>query len=456
MNNKIGICYLSVGDEYRKITQYSRLNKILYCKKYGYDFIEEENYIDKSKPIQWNKILLILNNISKYDYLVYIDADMLIMNDSIRIEYFIENNKDVDLIISKDWIMPNTGFMVIKNTEFCKNFFEFSYQNVYDENKFSDGRYLNYEQGSIIHMYDNNILDCKSKIHINEINESNSYWFNYFPGDFILHFAACRGEILSHLIRDYFPNRLPYEDDYSFNKRMDWLSGPVRTFLDNKLRCEKLDDVVRSMKILLFKNEEIIDILDKNKIHFEELDKIANNRYNKESVYSCDINKIINLFSISKLECFRNIIQVGIKNGHYLLIFLLSNVNTNIFCFDKCDDENSELCFNYLKKLYPDNIFLYKGDTHHKLSEFGEKNSKIINLVHINNETNIKITNGDFFHSLKYILPEQSIIIFNISENIELSYLWSVLKSDKYFHEINNHFLHTNNNQNIGLYLRNK
>ena len=46
---KIGVCNMSIGDDYKRWTKNSRLNKIEYCKKHNYEFIEDDSCYDDSK-----------------------------------------------------------------------------------------------------------------------------------------------------------------------------------------------------------------------------------------------------------------------------------------------------------------------------------------------------------------------------------------------------------------------
>jgi hypothetical protein len=232
---KIGICFMSIGDKYKSITKWSRQNKINYCNKYGYDFIEDETIYNPDKPIPWSKIPLILKYIDRYDYIVWIDADILIMNLDIKIEYYIDKYPH-DFVCGSDWIMPNTGFMIIKNTDFCKVFISSINTNVYNQDEHENGRYMNWEQGSFINMYDKDFMECKSKnlVFITYPTEMNCYYYNYFPGHFVLHFAGVRGDILENLIIKHYPERLPWDSDESYNERMEWLAGPVCIHYEKK------------------------------------------------------------------------------------------------------------------------------------------------------------------------------------------------------------------------------
>ena len=255
---KIGVCFMSIGEKYKEITSNSRKNKISYCTRHGYDFIEDESIYDTSKPIPWSKIPLILKYINKYDYIVWIDADILIMNLNITIESIIEKYQNFDIICGSDWRMINTGFMIMTNSTFCKDFLASVQTNVYDPHEDKNERYLNWEQGSFINLHDRNYMNCVSHIKVTQPDEMNSYWYNFFPNHFVIHFAGVRGELLQYLLRDYYPERLDTDTDTSYNSRMEWLSGPVRDYLDEKLKHDK----EREMMFIKESQFNYTDLLD--------------------------------------------------------------------------------------------------------------------------------------------------------------------------------------------------
>ena len=326
---KIGVCSLSIGEKYKEYTKYSLINKIKYCRKHGYDFIEDETIYNPEKPIPWSKLLLILKYLSEYDYLVWIDADILIMNSEIKLEDFIEKYNSVDIICGSDWKMINTGVIFVKNTDFSREFIRQVYDNKYDPEEDKNQRYLNWEQGSFINLYDLNSLDCRNHIKVTDPSEFNSYWYNYFPGHFILHFAGVRGDLLSYLIKDYCPDRLDdIDDDKSYNDRMLWLSGPVRDHLDNKLKNEKekerriCSETANSL-INYITKEEYISHIEKYEEIFSKLldivkstgEQMEGNCFYKHLSFERidELNKEINLFSIGRKG--KNIIEIGFNAG---------------------------------------------------------------------------------------------------------------------------------------------
>lgn len=221
---KIGVCTLSIGQKYKELTKLTLQNKKEYCDKYGYTLITDESMYDSSKPIPWSKILQLQKYLDEYDYLVWMDADMLIMNDMISIESRIFKYPEYHIICGSDYKMINTGFMIIRNSQFSKDFLKMVWEHNYEPDS-NGNRYQNWEQGSFIHLYDHNYLGCINKIRITEPIENNSYWYNFKKGHFIIHFAGYRGDEIQYVFRKYYPKKLEDETDDMYHLRMYWMDN---------------------------------------------------------------------------------------------------------------------------------------------------------------------------------------------------------------------------------------
>lgn len=233
---KIGICFLSIGEDYKTYTKYSRQTTIDYCKKHNYSFIEDESIYVQEKPIPWSKLLLILKYINNYDYIVWIDADILIMNHEIKLEDIIEKYNSFQIICGSDRRMINTGMLFVKNTEFSKKFIKDVYDNIYDPLSDPNERYQNWEQGSFINLWDKNHLNCKEHIKVTEPRELNSYWYNFHYGDFILHGAGIRGSLLQYFLNRFIPIKVDIDTDESYNERLRYLREDFRIEHDQMLQ----------------------------------------------------------------------------------------------------------------------------------------------------------------------------------------------------------------------------
>ena len=131
---KIAICMWYDNN----IEDYGNLNRKLnkeYCNKYGYDFIFSNKRNLPNKLPHYERYPLLLNNIGKYDWIMWIDADAFFYKDSIPLENIINhiqfthttilsksirqifNNKTPDYEI-------NNGVFLLKNTKENYKFLE--------------------------------------------------------------------------------------------------------------------------------------------------------------------------------------------------------------------------------------------------------------------------------------------------------------------------------------------
>ena len=149
------------------IKNYGNINYIInkkYCDKYGLSIILSTNQSKyNNRHSAWDRLPLLLDNITKYDYLMWIDADAFFYNDANNICDIINNNIDAEFIFSNDFGDKNinTGFLIIKNSQYSIDFLT---KWAYDEELYNNNPYpLWWDQGVLIDMFNKNILDIKTK-----------------------------------------------------------------------------------------------------------------------------------------------------------------------------------------------------------------------------------------------------------------------------------------------------
>lgn len=100
-----------------------------YCKNKNYIYYiedDDEKIIQRlgQKSFHWYKPLLILDVFEKYnpDYVLFLDADAIFVNEDYNIEDFIVSNKDI--VVTEDYgpSEVNSGVILIKNSEWSKYF----------------------------------------------------------------------------------------------------------------------------------------------------------------------------------------------------------------------------------------------------------------------------------------------------------------------------------------------
>jgi len=141
-----------------------KINKA-YCNKNNIDLIRCNLRRQSNRSPHWEKNPLLLEYIYNYDYVIWLDADAHFYIDSKNIIDFINDYKSYNFIFSKD--IPsfmkngiNTGFFIVKNTQYSIDFLK-KWQ--FDELLYKNNSYPGvWEQGVLLDMYRENILDIKN------------------------------------------------------------------------------------------------------------------------------------------------------------------------------------------------------------------------------------------------------------------------------------------------------
>jgi hypothetical protein len=185
---KMKVISLACGEKYIEKWQTGISSKKNYCKKNNYEFVQEYNHLDPSRPVPWSKIKLIQRELDSADFIIWLDADTIIMNDKHRLEeYLLDMNKNHILLIGQDLNAINSGVFFIKNCEQSRVFLE----DVYNQTDCINAAW--WEQQAIINIFP------KYKQHIRVIPTKfvhifNAYYSekckNFKKGCFLIHFAG--------------------------------------------------------------------------------------------------------------------------------------------------------------------------------------------------------------------------------------------------------------------------
>uniref|UniRef100_A0A7S1KZ03 Nucleotide-diphospho-sugar transferase domain-containing protein n=1 Tax=Neobodo designis TaxID=312471 RepID=A0A7S1KZ03_NEODS len=92
-------------------------NKNEYCKRWGYDFIvEDNNIVDRSRDVAWSKIPIFRKWLPHYDYIMWMDMDAFFMRYEIPLESIVTRDDTKDIVIAKDFHGINFGVFLIRNS----------------------------------------------------------------------------------------------------------------------------------------------------------------------------------------------------------------------------------------------------------------------------------------------------------------------------------------------------
>lgn len=175
-----------------------------YCRRHGYEFVEfiaDMPLVPDERQYNWSRVQGIVANLHRFDWLFYLDTDLLILNHDIKIESWIDEgyNMVAGPLPSEGHIM--TSGMLIKN---CRWSYEFML-DMYAQTRFIEEPYYSpegstatgtpsiggyfFEQSSFHFLYDT-VEKYREKIKLVERRHFNSETKSYTPGDFLIHFPG--------------------------------------------------------------------------------------------------------------------------------------------------------------------------------------------------------------------------------------------------------------------------
>jgi hypothetical protein len=224
---KICVCTIINGDKYTDDVVYlSNKSLKMYCEKHDYELVIEKDLLDNNLPPHWSKLLLMKKLLSNnsYDYIVWLDADILICNHDIKLEDIMKKYMDnKSFLLTRDISEHiNTGVWFVKNCQYSINLLELNF-------KLSELRYRGYEDQDVLNrIYDRNLLNFKDNSVI--LPPNSQHIFNccvglYKYGTFLIHFFSLSKQGLKEAFNDFYPFKLDYEDEYTYNNRLEWIKS---------------------------------------------------------------------------------------------------------------------------------------------------------------------------------------------------------------------------------------
>ena len=187
MKIAIAQLYTNHFDEWAKIPI---KNKQIYCDKHGYDLVTKRGLYKTNfgeRHPSWHSVLLILETLEKtnVDWVFWSDIDALIMDQTVKLESFIENKYDIIIpdqgrgeycgIKSKSCLC--CGHYFIKNTKWSKDFLRLLWRWPNEEfEKYKENSY--WEQCGMNYLYRENTMGFEEHVKIEPNNRAfNSFYF---------------------------------------------------------------------------------------------------------------------------------------------------------------------------------------------------------------------------------------------------------------------------------------
>ena len=106
----VGIITLCIGADYTRAMEPGFESKRNYAIKHGYTFVlGGEKYWLRDRPIPWSKIPFFIEQLEKFDWVWFSDADSLITNPDIRVEDLIVKYFDKKPSVDAIWWRDGCG-----------------------------------------------------------------------------------------------------------------------------------------------------------------------------------------------------------------------------------------------------------------------------------------------------------------------------------------------------------
>lgn len=211
--SKIAICTLYGTPTVKNICVNAEKTKQMYCIQHGYKYV---NDFAMTGDFLTKKYSLLLNMLRfGYDYVVWMNNDVFILNNNISIEDKIEEfMKNHDVLLSEDANEISTGIIILKKSNNAEIFVEKMLRKVQNEDEWASASNLCGELEFI------KLVDSENQRKI------NSYYNDFSFDDFIVSLGSWMEdtsmniEKIQRILRDVCPFRLSDESRENFLKRI--------------------------------------------------------------------------------------------------------------------------------------------------------------------------------------------------------------------------------------------
>ena len=173
---------------FREVARVTAERMRQYAQQHGYRFVEHLSLLDSARHPAWNKILAVTRmlNQCRTKWVVWLDADAVIMNFGQRLEDLLVEGRDV--IFGSDFNGLNSAVFLARNCDWSRRFFATVY-NLGDVSYELDRFGPKWEQNTIKHLL-RNFTGFDDHVAIHPERRMTPLPGAYEDGDFILHLGG--------------------------------------------------------------------------------------------------------------------------------------------------------------------------------------------------------------------------------------------------------------------------
>jgi FkbM family methyltransferase len=119
------ICSLATGD-YRSLLSRSALSFERYAERWGWDLVLSTEHLADGRPAPWAKVPLLRSLLDEYDWVLWLDADVVIVDLDADISAEIQDDKDLYLV-EHPWLeqyTANSGVVLLRSCAWSRDFLD--------------------------------------------------------------------------------------------------------------------------------------------------------------------------------------------------------------------------------------------------------------------------------------------------------------------------------------------
>lgn len=192
VHGRRAICSLALGT-HEEFLAHSAHTFADYARRWGWDLVLSTENLASDRPASWAKVLLIRQLLQAHDWVLWLDADTIIVDASLDIGSLSIPGKDLyvaEASMSKGRQPANAGVLLIRSTDWSRRFFE----RVWQAEEHIHGK--TWEQGAILQLlgYHKMVRPSVSNPDLDHVEIIDKAW-NSTPADpsmtpRIMHFAG--------------------------------------------------------------------------------------------------------------------------------------------------------------------------------------------------------------------------------------------------------------------------
>mmetsp|Transcript_30806 Transcript_30806/g.73369 ORF Transcript_30806/g.73369 Transcript_30806/m.73369 type:complete len:237 (-) Transcript_30806:238-948(-) len=192
----------------REIRHLVAENHRLYASLHGYTYFDESSLLDSSRPANWSKIKAVLKHLKDFEYIMWLDADAFVTNNTIRVESFLPSVENKDIILTKDASGYNSGVWLVRSCSWSEHFLE-AWWNMTNFIRTTPGDTKSGDNDALKHCL-SHMSTTEYEEHVGVVPQCvcNSYWWKNSPRNFfrnlrqpsVIEFGLWRrGDFILHL-----------------------------------------------------------------------------------------------------------------------------------------------------------------------------------------------------------------------------------------------------------------